>query len=680
MRILHLFRFLDIGNCLITNLLIFRGHLCLVALLFITACVGNTDSMGLPANSLDPLYERDSEEECSADSVGRDFQPDDCEQDSVSEPIGGDEEEDSNLTTGQGDPSDSGNGSGDSGGDINTNTPVVGQGDPSGSGNNSGDSEGINAPVTGQGDPSSSGNNSGDSEGINAPVTGQGDPGTTTTIEDKDQDLIEDGNDNCPMVFNPSQLDTDGDQQGDSCDNDDDNDGFNDAEDVDDDGDGLIDIRSSAGLNAIRYQLNGSGQRLEANGLLNTSGCGNGDSVHKCVGYELMNDINIISYQDADGGEGWQPIGYDSGSRLAPSFLCSGEPFTAIFEGNYHTVEGLKVARPTQNCVGLFSQVKGEVRNLHIVASNILGRGGVGVLAGSAVDAKITACSVVSDSIEGENIVGGLIGSSDRATISASSAITRFKIEAQGPVGGLTGSHHNGRIIASYAISNNISASYTIGGLIGDGQQAIVISSYALSGVVRGNQDNIGGLIGDGTYAVIVASYGVTGYLAGGSALGGLVGGNRFAEIFNSYAISHNADESRTGGLVGLTTSGVTASYWDNNITGGFDASYAGTSEVLQDNESLIYSDWNKPVDLSRIISQDVSGLINMTGWCDSNLDGKISSDEQVTNNRVWDFGSKTDYPAIRCTSDSLSQQRQGWHLDSNGRPEVDIGSQSTRP
>ncbi len=624
MRTLHLVQFLN----LITNRLIFRNHLCLVALLFMTACVGNADNMNFPASPSDPSYEEIVEDDCSADPADQNSQSDDCEPSSVNETID----------------------------DNENDNPTTEREDPSGGGNNSGNGEG---------------------ESDN-PVTGEGDPDAMDTIEDKDKDLIEDENDNCPMVFNPSQLDTDNDHQGDSCDSDDDDDGIYDVEDVDDDGDGLIDIRNSAELDAVRYQLNARGRRLEANGFLNTSGCGNGDSIHRCVGYELVNDINIAAYQDVDDGKGWQPIGYDNSSKPPPSFLCSGEPFTAIFEGNDYVVEGLKIARPTQNCVGLFSQVEGEVRNLHIAASSIRGSTGVGVLAGVATRAMITACSVVSDSAKGQNLVGGLIGRSDQTTVRASSAITRFNIEAEGPAGGLTASHRLGRVIASYAVSNNISGSYSIGGLVGDGQQAVVISSYALSGTIGGRQDNIGGLVGDGTYATIVSSYGVTGYFAEGAVIGGLVGGNRNARIFNSYAISHSADESGAGGLAGFTTSGITASYWDNNITGGFDTSYGRTTEVLQDNESLIYRDWDKPVDLSHIIWADVSGLINMTGWCDSNLDGNLSSDEQLADNRIWDFGSNTDYPAVRCTSASLSQQRQGWHLGSDGRPAID--SQATMP
>ncbi len=117
---------------------------------------------------------------------------------------------------------------------------------------------------------------------------------TTTVILDADSDGIADGTDNCVFDFNPQQIDTDGDDQGNACDIDDDNDGLLDGDDAfpldptesvdtdrdgmgdnadtDDDNDGVLDTDDAFPFNpaeSVDTDGDGMGDKFEARFELN---------------------------------------------------------------------------------------------------------------------------------------------------------------------------------------------------------------------------------------------------------------------------------------------------------------------------------------------------------------------------------------------------------------------------
>ncbi|HSC76370.1 MAG TPA: thrombospondin type 3 repeat-containing protein, partial [Pseudomonadales bacterium] len=99
-------------------------------------------------------------------------------------------------------------------------------------------------------------------------VDGAGDECDSTPNGDTDNDTIDNLSDNCVSVSNTDQLNTDGDIQGNACDNDDDNDGVPDVSDafpldasesVDTDGDGIGDNADNCSLISNADQLNTDG-------------------------------------------------------------------------------------------------------------------------------------------------------------------------------------------------------------------------------------------------------------------------------------------------------------------------------------------------------------------------------------------------------------------------------------
>ena len=165
--------------------------------------------------------------------------------------------------------------------------------------------------------------------------------------------------------------------------------------DYDDDNDGLIDIRTLAQLNAVRYDLDGDGipNDQDTFGRLvdlqpaitaayrgnsgafpypPTTGMGCPDT--GCIGYELRADLDFDTGTAGDrtddlyynGGKGWTSIGHrtDPTVTLTPADTSDDLPipaYTAIFKGNGHTISNLYINHSERIIgVGLFS-VLGEV-------------------------------------------------------------------------------------------------------------------------------------------------------------------------------------------------------------------------------------------------------------------------------------------------------------------------------
>ncbi len=337
-----------------------------------------------------------------------------------------------------------------------------------------------------------------------------------------------------------------------------DGDGVSDELDVDDDGDGFIEIATPMELDAVRYQLNATGQRLSEDGDLNQAGCGDGDSITSCNGYELVRDIDITRYiRDNYEMEGWQPLGD-----------CEGF-YNAIFEGNNYKISGLSINRPGQDCVGLFGHVRmnAKIRNLTLHAEGVLGNEQVGTLAGGSTDdIQVLSSSVVVGNLSGKQDVGGLIGDGGRGVVIGSSVVAG-NINGEQDVGGLTGYGRDATIIASSVEVGNINGeSRRIGGLVGNGLNAKITSASALVGSISGTSQ-VGGLVGAGRSARIHYSSVEVGNVSGtgnGGDVGGLIGDGELAQIFSSSVVVGNIDGVRDiGGLIG---SGETASIFSSSV------------------------------------------------------------------------------------------------------------------
>jgi len=269
---------------------------------------------------------------------------------------------------------------------------------------------------------------------------------------------------------------------------------------VDTDGDGLVDISTLEQLNAIRFNLSGTGLTLTEGGVTDSTGCfGDETGNVSCNGYELLNDLNFDT--NADGvmdandtywneGLGWQPIG----ERF--------NAFTSIFDGSFFRVRNLYINRPTESYVGLFGAVSGDgmligarVRNISVIGelTKVIGSNRVGTIVGSMSRSRIEN-SYAQVTIQGREAVGGLVGFTQRiSTISRSYSYGNVVAEISG--GGLVGYAGDTEIRNTYSSVEVSASNYGAGGLVGFASTGVVVIRNYSIGVVNPGV-SAGGLIG----------------------------------------------------------------------------------------------------------------------------------------------------------------------------------------
>ncbi|WP_183192415.1 Ig-like domain-containing protein [Brevibacillus fluminis] len=284
--------------------------------------------------------------------------------------------------------------------------------------------------------------------------------------------------------------------------------------------------------------------------------------------YKLGNNIDLSDFSE---GEGWEPIGSD------------GTPFTGTLDGNGHAIMELTINRPDEmGPVGLFSTLKGTVKNLELSDVKIAGKDSVGALAGETIGDVIepppgppavlsTISNVtVTGRVEGDKQVGGIIGTAYNAQISWIDSITRVSgMDAVGGVAGkLFGSSLDKTIIRGAVIEANEARGTNLGGLAGKVDASTIRTSVTLSGV-RGNMW-VGGLAGRMMGGSVSDSFAV-GSIFGTNMVGGLIGLADTNTIKTSYAAGEVTGTTFVGGLVGKSNDAlVQDSYWDTDETGRY--------------------------------------------------------------------------------------------------------------
>ena len=390
--------------------------------------------------------------------------------------------------------------------------------------------------------------------------------------------------------------------------------------DYDRDDDGLIEITTLDQLNAMRWDLDGDAVQDSTSGAdwkKYNLAFANADASLGCP------DTN-----DADSDPG-PCIGYELAANLDfdtdgdgdvdsgdayPNWQSVGrsaDNFATHFAGNGRTISNLTINGPAQN-LGLFGYIasgpSSTITGLGLLDADIRGTRSGNNAAGGALAGTVTGAT-------------GAIRS-----VFATGGVSHVGTGNYNTAGGLIGNFGSGTITASWAdVDVSLaSPSGNAGGLVGF-MGGTARATYALgSATTTGNNAYAGGLVGAIDEGAIDASY------AAGSVTISGTGGAR-------------------GGLVGsVSSSTITASYWDLTTTGVPDDANTASPEGV-----------------------NTAGLQSVLDYTGVYADWDVNVDGVSGNDSPWDFGTASEYPALKFGGMDTYIQRGDYDRDDDGLIEI---------
>lgn len=350
------------------------------------------------------------------------------------------------------------------------------------------------------------------------------------------------------------------------------------------------------------------------------------DTLSAYQGYELLKNLDFENTSDykfdslrvmLTDGAGWLPIG------------SSNSAFNKVFEGNNFTISNLRINRTT-DYNGLFGAT-GEssmLQNVRVQYASFLGGEYSGGLIGFNSGGSVENCSVDGRMIVGSNSAG-LIGYDTNGTIMDSFTSGTILSENGSGIGGLIGTYRNSssqetNVSNCYSTANVTGITY-VGGLVGyrSGGWIYIESSYA-TGRITAFGRYVGGL---GGYVAgnINACY-ATGQVSSSDIyVGGFIGRLNEGSITTSYALGSVNGSSNFGGFTGNNSGSITATnYWDTQTSG------------------------------------NPTSLGNATGLSTNELQNQTTTDGiyLTWNGTLWNFGTSSQYPALKNMPGGLEMQR----------------------
>ena len=177
--------------------------------------------------------------------------------------------------------------------------------------------------------------------------------------------------------------------------------------------------------------------------------------------YVLANDIDMT-------GRSFVPFGIVNNTTAGK--------FTGTFDGQGHTIKGLKYDVSDKGEVGLFSQTdNATIKNLIIEGAYFKGNANVGGIVGQMYRTTITDCAVLNSTIEGRDHVGAIAGE-----------IAQTQVD---------GNYEGGTITNCFSDANIKTREYQAGGMLGT-IHCGTVEKNLFTGTVEGREgDNANGMV-----------------------------------------------------------------------------------------------------------------------------------------------------------------------------------------
>ncbi len=325
--------------------------------------------------------------------------------------------------------------------------------------------------------------------------------------------------------------------------------------------------------------------------------------------------------------------------------------------------------------IGLFAVITATstsdviITNCTLTNASITGSANVGGLVGYQVNGTISGNTVASTSIQTGNFyVGGLVGQLANGAISGNH-VSNVDItnSMSGTGGGITGRQNNGTIHNNVVSSTSIAGYFSAGGLVGSMAAGTNSHNFVAATVeATGASAYVGGLVGSmaagtNSHNFVAATVEAT---AGASAYaGGLVGSLTSGDIENS-AFSGTVTTPQNSGL----SSGVvvnissTTNVNINNVYTAVVLSGSINLGIAFNNTLVTGSYWDS------ILASGAAGEGNGSGEASSlqstsalqtpTAPGGSGEVYEGWSADVWDFGTSSEYPALKNLPLTAAQQR----------------------